>query len=73
MNFDARVNRVEDNDVSDSRAADLALVTSIDNGKDPGGNCFWQPVLDLAAGASGTLVPCGRAASAMYETDLAAS
>ena len=39
-NFDARGNRVRNNVVSDSRAADLALITTLDNAKDTGGNCF---------------------------------
>ncbi len=40
INFDARRNRVIANDVRASRAADLALVTSITNPEDAGRNCF---------------------------------
>jgi hypothetical protein len=40
INFDARRNKVIGNDVRESRAADLALVTSITDPTDAGGNCF---------------------------------
>jgi plastocyanin len=39
-NFDARGNVVKNNVLRDNRAADLALVTSIDDPTDAGDNCF---------------------------------
>jgi plastocyanin len=72
INFDARRNQVEGNDVRNSRVADLALVTSIDDAKDAGGNCFsgnrfaTSLPVDVAR-----LVPCGAAVAPAYETDLA--
>ncbi len=40
QNFDARDNTIRENVLRDNRAADLALVTSIDDPNDAGGNCF---------------------------------
>ncbi len=72
MNFDARHNKVEANDVSDSRSADLALVTSIDNPKDAGGNCFSGNTFSTSLPAQlEKLVPCTGPASPAFETDLA--
>jgi hypothetical protein len=71
MNFDARGNKIEDNDVSGSGAADLALVTSIDNPKDAGNNCFSGNHFTTSLPAHlEQLVPCGQAASATFQTDL---
>jgi plastocyanin len=72
INFDARRNKVERNDVRDSRVADIALVATLDDAKDAGDNCFagnqfstsLPPRLEV-------LVACGRAASSMYQADLA--
>ena len=61
------------NDVRDSRAADLALVTSITDAKDAGGNCFsGNSLLDVVARrtSSSSCRAAGRASPA-YETDLA--
>ncbi|MDQ1509235.1 MAG: hypothetical protein QOG50_1079, partial [Actinomycetota bacterium] len=71
INFDARRNRVLANVVSDSRAADLALVTNLDNAKDAGGNCFAgnRFSTSLPAGLE-QLVPCAGPPSPAYETDL---
>jgi hypothetical protein len=72
MNFDARGNTVEGNDVSGSGSADLALVTSIDNAKDAGGNCFSGNHFSTSLPAHlEQLVPCGKAASPAFTTDLA--
>lgn len=72
MNFDARHNKVEGNDVSDSRSADLALVTSIDNPKDAGGNCFSANKFSTSLPAQlEKLVPCTGPPSPAFETDLA--
>jgi len=72
INFDARRNRVVGNDVHDSRAADLALVTSITDPKDAGGNCFSANRFSTSLPAHlEQLLPCGGAASPAYETDLA--
>ena len=72
INFDARRNRVVGNDVSDSRAADLALVTSIDDPKDAGGNCFSDNRFSTSLPANlEQLVPCGGPVSPTFETDLA--
>src|SRR5262249_25745023 len=40
INFDARRNKVIGNDVRASKAADLGLVTGLENAKDTGNNCF---------------------------------
>jgi hypothetical protein len=71
INFDARRNKVTGNDVRESRAADLALVTSITDPKDAGGNCFSDNDVSttLPIGLQ-ELVACGRPASTAYETDL---
>jgi plastocyanin len=71
-NFDARRNRVIGNVVRDSRAADLALVTSITDPKDAGRNCFSRnrASTSLPVGLQ-RLVPCDRAPSTAFETDLA--
>jgi plastocyanin len=72
INFDARRNRVEGNDVSDSRAADLALVTSIADPKDAGGNCFSRNKFSTSLPVNlEQLAPCGAPASPAYTTDLA--
>jgi len=72
INFDARRNKVIGNDVRDSRAADLGLVTSITDPKDAGGNCFSGNDISttLPVGLQ-QLVPCGKPASPVYQTDLA--
>jgi plastocyanin len=72
MNFDARGNKIEDNDVSASGAADLALVTSIDNPKDAGNNCFSDNHFSTTLPANlEQLAPCGKPASSAFSTDLA--
>jgi plastocyanin len=71
INFDARRNRVVANAVSDSRAADLALVTNLDNAKDAGGNCFARNRFSTSLPAHlERLVPCAGTPSPAYETDL---
>ena len=71
INFDARRNKIVGNDVSGSGAADLGLVTSIDNPNDPGGNCASDNryVTTLPANLE-QLVPCGGPASPAFKTDL---
>ena len=71
INFDARRNEVDGNHVSDSRAADLALVTSLDDAKDTGENCFAhnQHSSSLPANLE-QLAPCGGKPSRFFETDL---
>ena len=71
INFDARRNQVIGNNVRGSRAADLALVTSITDPKDAGGNCFSGNDISttLPVGLQ-KLVACGHPASKAYETDL---
>ena len=71
INFDSRGNRVVDNDVSRSGAADLALVTSLDNAKDAGGNCFSRQHFTTSLPLKlEQLVPCGVPPSPTYATDL---
>ena len=72
INFDACRNQVIGNNVRGSRAADLALVTSITDPKDAGGNCFSGNDISttLPVGLQ-KLVACGHPASKAYETDLA--
>ncbi|MDQ1479700.1 MAG: hypothetical protein QOI44_561 [Actinomycetota bacterium] len=71
INFDARRNRVLANAVSDSRAADLALVTNLDNAKDAGANCFAGNRFSTSLPADlEHLVPCAGPPSPAYETDL---
>ena len=71
QNFDARGNKVEDNTVSGSGAADLGLVTSIDDPKDTGGNCFSGNHFGTTLPAHlEDLVPCGKPASTAFVTDL---
>jgi plastocyanin len=71
INFDSRNNTVQDNTVSNSGAADLALVTSITNAKDSGGNCFsgntFKTSLPLKLEQ---VVPCGAPVSPTYTTNL---
>jgi plastocyanin len=72
INFDARRNRVEDNELHNNRAADIALVTSITAPKDPGGNCFAANQFSTSLPVNlEILVPCGGTVSPTYETDLA--
>jgi plastocyanin len=72
INFDARRNRVKGNNVRDSRAADLALVTSISDAKDAGGNCFSGNTFSTSLPANlEQLAPCGAPPSPAYATDLA--
>ncbi|HTK16361.1 MAG TPA: plastocyanin/azurin family copper-binding protein [Acidimicrobiia bacterium] len=71
INFDARRNRVVANVVRDSRAADLALVTNLDNAKDSGANCFAGNRFSTSLPAHlEQLVPCAGTPSPAYETDL---
>jgi plastocyanin len=71
IDFDARGNRIEGNDVSNSGVADLALVTSIDDAKDTGGNCFSGNRFSTSLPVNiEQLVPCGAPAAPAYETDL---
>jgi plastocyanin len=71
INFDARRNRVVANTVSNSRAADLALVTNLDNPKDAGGNCFAGNRFSTSLPANlEQLVPCAGTPSPAFETDL---
>jgi len=72
INFDARRNKVIGNEVRESRAADLALVTSITDATDAGGNCFSRNHVSssLPVGLQ-KLVACGHPPSGAYKTDLA--
>jgi hypothetical protein len=71
INFDARRNQVIGNDVRDSRAADLGLVTSITDATDAGQNCFSDNTASTALPVGlQQLVPCGKPASKAYKTDL---
>jgi hypothetical protein len=71
INFDARRNRVVANTVRDSRAADLALVTNLDDAKDAGANCFAGNRFSTSLPANlEQLVPCAGTPSPAYETDL---
>jgi len=72
INFDARRNHVVANEVRDSRVADLALVTSITDPADAGGNCFAcnQISSSLPVGLQ-QLAGCGHPPSRAYKTDLA--
>jgi hypothetical protein len=71
INFDARRNKVEGNTVSDSRAADLALVTTLSDAKDAGDNCFSGNQFSTSLPAKlEQLVPCTGAASPAFATDL---
>jgi plastocyanin len=71
INFDARRNEVDGNHVSGSRAADLALVTSIADAKDTGANCFAHNVYSTSLPANlEQLVPCGGKPSQFFATDL---
>jgi hypothetical protein len=60
------------NDVHDSRAADLGLVTSITDPTDAGGNCFARnhAASSLPVGLQ-KLVGCGHPPLGAYTTDLA--
>ena len=70
-NFDARGNRVRDNVVSDSRVADLALITTIDNAKDTGGNCFSGNTHRTSSPPRlEELVPCDASASPAFSADI---
>jgi plastocyanin len=71
QNFDARGNRIVDNSVSGSGAADLGLVTSLDNAKDTGNNCFSgnRYTTTLPKNLE-QLAPCGKPASPAFATDL---
>ena len=71
INFDAHRNKVIGNAVSDSRAADLGLVTGLENAKDAGGNCFSGNTYKTSLPDNlQQLVPCGKPASPAFETDL---
>src|SRR4051812_44356993 len=71
INFDARRNRVVANTVRDSRAADLALVTNLDNAKDAGENCFARNQFSTSLPANlEQLLPCAGTPSPAYETDI---
>jgi plastocyanin len=70
QNFDARDNTIRDNVVRDNRAADLALVTSIEDPDDAGGNCFENNTYSTSLPADiETLAPCDGNASA-FTTDV---
>jgi plastocyanin len=72
VNFDARRNRVVDNNAHDNRAADLGLVTSIDNPKDAGGNCFSGNTFTTSLPDNlEQLAPCDKPPSPVFMTDLA--
>jgi plastocyanin len=71
VNFDARRNKVIGNDVRASKAADLGLVTGLENPKDAGNNCFSGNSYATSLPANlEQLVPCGKPASPAFETDL---
>lgn len=59
IDFDATGNVVRDNDVSDSRVADLVSVKNITEPNDSGGNCFEGNTFGTSLPASlETLLPC---------------
>jgi len=68
INFDARGNRVRANVLRDNRAADLVLVTSIDDETDHGDNCFADN--EYATSIPASVPECGAAPGA-FATDLA--
>src|SRR5262249_3762064 len=71
INFDARRNKVIGNDVRNSGAADLGLVTGLENAKDAGNNCFSDNKFKTSLPENlEQLVPCGKPASPAFETDL---
>ena len=71
INFDARNNKVRDNIVRKSDAADLALVTTIASDTDTGGNCFAGNEFASSLPADlETLVPCDGSPSPSFKTDL---
>jgi hypothetical protein len=72
VNFDARGNRIVGNVVRDSGAADLAAISTIDDPKDGGGNCFARNAYTSALPVGlEQLLACGHPPSAAYQADLA--
>jgi parallel beta helix pectate lyase-like protein len=70
-NFDARRNKVRDNMVRESRLADLLLVTTLDDAKDAGGNCFSGNQFRTSSPANlEELVPCGSPATPAFTADI---
>jgi hypothetical protein len=62
---------VIDNDVRTRGAADLGLVTGIENAKDAGNNCFSGNKLETSLPEHlPAFVPCGKPASPAFQTDL---
>jgi plastocyanin len=71
INFASRNNTVRANSVSTSGAADLALVTSITDAKDAGGNCFSGNTFSTSLPLKlETVAPCGAPVSPTFETNL---
>jgi plastocyanin len=71
INFDALRNKIVGNTVRDSRAADLALVSTLDDAKAAGGNCFSGNHFTSSLPAKlQQLAPCTGKVSPAYETDL---
>ena len=71
QNFDARRNTVRDNVTRDDRVADLLLVTTLDDAKDAGGNCFSGNQFRTSSPPSlEDLVPCGSTPSPSFTADI---
>lgn len=71
VNFTARDNRVVDNVVRDSGAADLASISTLDDVRDSGDNCFSGNSFTTSLPADlQTLLPCGAPPSPAYASDL---
>ncbi|HEX5096144.1 MAG TPA: right-handed parallel beta-helix repeat-containing protein, partial [Acidimicrobiia bacterium] len=71
QNFDARDNTIRENVLRDNRAADLALVTSIDDPNDAGGNCFAGNTYTTSLPADiETVAPCDASAAPPFTTDI---
>jgi plastocyanin len=71
VNFDAHDNRVVDNVVRDSGAADLASISTLDDVKQSGGNCFSGNTYASSLPANlEALLPCDAPASPLYQSDL---
>jgi plastocyanin len=71
VNFTASGNRVTDNVVRNSGAADLASISTLDDVKESGHNCFSgnSYVSSLPSNLE-ALLPCGSPPSPAYESDL---
>jgi plastocyanin len=72
QNFDARGNEIRENSLSDNRAFDIGLITTIDDPADHGDNCFLDNKFTSSSPPDiESLVPCDGEVDPAFASDVA--